>query len=85
MENIEDLQEAVESDTDSYYIKGLAEFLINAMIDWPTYNQSRISDFVKELEAGLSIAEMIELSTRLTTKKNSTKYYNEYWITIKSK
>ncbi len=91
IETIEDLQNAVDGDAINHTIKDLAELFINAMNDWPTFNQTKICDFVMELkdfygnpltlekidnkklelspehnvwriEAGSSIAEMIEQS-----------------------
>ena len=45
-----DLQEAVEKDTDNHWTKDLAELFIAAITDWPTYNQTKIADFVQELK-----------------------------------
>lgn len=88
---IDDLSDAMDEDPDSHQIKDLAELLCAAMTDWPTQNQTSISEFIGELyhfygspltmekiakkeldfpynswkhEAGASIAQMIDLSTR---------------------
>jgi hypothetical protein len=51
IEEISNLEEAVESDSKVHRTKELAELFINAMNDWPTYNQIKISDFINELKA----------------------------------
>lgn len=50
IETIDDLQRAVDSDTNTQETKDLTELFLNAMIDWPSYNQTKIADFVKELK-----------------------------------
>ena len=84
----------VEIDQADHKLKDIATLFLNAMNDWPTYDQYKIADFVCELkeyfgapltiekitakkfdgrnawqvEAGSSIAELIDISTR---------FYNE--------
>ena len=50
IETIDDLQKAVDNDTGHHRTKNLAELFLNAMTDWPTFDQKKIADFVKELK-----------------------------------
>lgn len=50
IETIQDLQEVVDKDSNNHRVKDLAVLLLKAMTDWPTYNQTEIVDFVKELK-----------------------------------
>jgi thiol-disulfide isomerase/thioredoxin len=45
-----ELYDLVELDTTSNKIKQIAELFLTAMNDWPTYNQSEITDFIKEVK-----------------------------------
>lgn len=44
------LFDMVDIDTKDHKQKDIATLFLNAMNDWPTYNQKQISDFVKELK-----------------------------------
>lgn len=44
------LFDLVETDTKDHKQKEIATLFLNAMNDWPTYNQKEIADFVKELK-----------------------------------
>ena len=44
------LFDLVDIDTKDHKEKDIATLFLNAMNDWPTYNQKEISDFVKELK-----------------------------------
>ena len=46
----DDLQEAIDRDTSNDKIKDLAALFLNAMNDWPTFDQERLTEFVKELK-----------------------------------
>ena len=46
----DDLQEAIDGDTSNDRIKDLAELFLSAMKDWPTADQIRLAEFVKELK-----------------------------------
>lgn len=100
----------VDIDKKDHKLKDIATLFLNAMNDWPTYNQTDIQDFIKELktyfgfpltiekidkkkfdgqnawqdEAGSSIAELIDTSTRFCNEPdfdkiidNVLKYYND--------
>ncbi len=83
------LSDLVHNDTKEHKLKDIATLFLMAMNDWPTRNQTKIADFVQEiehyfgtpltiqklnnsspngqnawqLEAGSSIAELIDIST----------------------
>jgi len=44
------LYNLVELDESIHKVKDLAHLFLNAMNDWPTYNQKNIADFVRELK-----------------------------------
>ena len=100
----------VDIDQKDHKLKNIATLFLNAMNDWPTYNQTDIQDFINELkayfgtpltiekidkkksdgqnawqvEAGSSIAELIDTSTRFYNQSNFDKiidtvlsYYND--------
>ena len=100
----------VEIDVKNHTLKDIATLFLTAMNDWPTYNQTEIKDFIKELkehfgtpltiekldakkfngknawqfEAGSSIADLIDISTKFFNESNFDKiienilsYYTE--------
>src|SRR5690554_4582358 len=100
----------VDIDQKDHKLKNIATLFLNAMNDWPTYNQTDIQDFINELkayfgtpltiekidkkksdgqnawqvEAGSSIAELIDTSTRFYNQSDFDKiidtvlsYYND--------
>lgn len=100
----------VDIDTKDHKLKDIATLFLNAMNDWPTYNQTSIHEFIKELkeyfgspmtvekidqrkfdvqnawqiEAGSSIAELIDTSTKFCNQSDFDKiidsvlnFYNE--------
>jgi hypothetical protein len=100
----------VDIDKKDHQLKDVATLFLNALNDWPTYNQSDIQDFIKELkayfgapltiekidkrkfdghnawqvDAGSSIIELIETSTRFFNQSDFDKiidsilnFYNE--------
>jgi hypothetical protein len=100
----------VDIDTKDHKLKDIATLFLNAMNDWPTYNQTDIKDFIDELkayfgspltiekidkkkfegqnawqvEAGSSIAELIDTSARFCNQSDFDKiidsilnYYND--------
>lgn len=103
------LSNLVDIDKKDHKLKDIATLLLNAMNDWPAYNQTDIQDFVKDLkvyfgspltiekinkkfndynawqiEAGSSIAALIETSTRFfnqpdfdTILDNVLNFYND--------
>ena len=44
------LYDLVENDTKDHKIKEITILFLNAMNDWPTFNQKEIPDFMKELK-----------------------------------
>lgn len=99
------LADLVEIDNRDHKIKDLAQLLMNAMNDWPTKDQTDISEFISEIkeyfgtpltiekidakglklsddlnvwrhEAGSSIAELIDLSTRFYNESDIDKILN---------
>lgn len=40
----------VDIDTKEHKLKDIATLFLNAMSDWPTYNQTEITEFIKELK-----------------------------------
>jgi hypothetical protein len=89
----------VEIDVKKHKLKDIATLFLNAMNDWPTYNQTNIADFITELknyfgtpltiekidsqkldissdlsvwrnEAGSSIADLIDISTKFCNQPN---------------
>ncbi len=89
-------------DPKDHKLKDIAVLFLNGMRDWPTYNQTDISDFIKELkeyfgtpltierienikfngqnawqvEAGASIADLIDLSTKFCNEADFDKIIN---------
>jgi len=89
----------VDIDQKDHKLKDIATLFLNAMNDWPTYNQTDIQDFINELkayfgtpltigkidkrkfdgqnawqvEAGSSIAELIDTSTRFCNQSDFDK------------
>jgi hypothetical protein len=89
----------VDTDKKDHKLKDIATLFLNAMNDWPTYNQTDIQDFINELkaffgtpltieeidkrkfdgqnawqlEAGSSIAELIDISTRFYNQNDFDK------------
>ncbi len=45
-----ELEEAIDKDGEVHNIKKMAKLLINAINDWPTFNQTRIESFLEELK-----------------------------------
>lgn len=96
---VDELIEAVDNDKECHRTKELTQLFINAMKDWPTFNQKDIGEFIKELkeyfgapltiekinsksldssnswkhEAGTSIAELIDISSKLDSEPNFDK------------
>lgn len=50
IEKYSELLELVESDLTNHKLKKIAELFLEAMRDWPTYNQEMIFDFIAELK-----------------------------------
>ena len=48
---IDNLIEAIDSDKEDSRIKEAAKLLLAAMNDWPTFNQSELTDFIREFKA----------------------------------
>ena len=107
------LSNLVDLDNKEHKLKDIATLFLNAMNDWPTFNQTEITDFIKELkeyfgtpltihkidatnldkfkdldvwrhEAGSSIAELIDISTKFCNQSDFDKiidgflnYYND--------
>ena len=93
------LRNLVDIDIKNNKLKDIATLFLNAMNDWPTYNQTEIQEFIKELkayfgspltieeidkkkydgqnawqvEAGSSIAEFIDTSTRFCNQSDFDK------------
>lgn len=96
IETYSTLWSLVDIDQTDHKLKDIATLFLNAMNDWPTQDQHKIVDFVKELkeyfgssltiekidarkftgqnawnvEAGSSIAELIDTSTRFCNESN---------------
>ncbi|OJY98254.1 MAG: hypothetical protein BGP13_11460 [Sphingobacteriales bacterium 40-81] len=94
----------VDIDQKDHKLKDIATLFLNAMNDWPTYNQSDIQDFINELkayfgspltieninkkkfdgqniwqvEAGNSIAELIDTSTRFCNQSDFNKIIDSF-------
>ncbi|WP_425638216.1 hypothetical protein ACPUEN_02300 [Algoriphagus yeomjeoni] len=60
------LFDMVESDAKDHKEKEFATLFLNAMNDWPTYNQKEIADFIKELKDYFGTPLTIE---KITTKE----------------
>lgn len=99
IETYDTLWSLVDLDIEDHKVKDIATLFLNAMNDWPTMNQSIISDFVRELkayfgtpltiekldtnkfngqnawqlEAGSSIADLIDISARFCNESNFDK------------
>lgn len=94
----------VKIDQKDHKLKDITTLFLNAMNDWPTFNQSDIQDFIKELkayfgspltiesidkkkvdrqnawqaEAGSSIAELIDISTRFCNQSDFDKIVDNF-------
>lgn len=68
IETYSTLYNLVDIDKKDHKIKKLAELFLNAMTDWPTYNQTEISKFTNELKD--------YFGTPLTIEKISSKQFN---------
>lgn len=110
IETYETLWSLVDLDTENHKVKDIATLFLNAMNDWPTMNQTLITDFIGELknyfgepltiekldsdkfnglnawqlEAGSSIADLIDISTQFCNESefdkiidNILNYYNK--------
>ncbi|MDH5379722.1 MAG: hypothetical protein OEW75_02650 [Cyclobacteriaceae bacterium] len=99
IETYDTLWNLVDLDTENHKVKDIATLFLKAMNDWPTMNQTLISDFIQEfktyfgtpltieklntnkfngqnawqLEAGSSMAELIEISTRFCNESDIDK------------
>ena len=62
------LQDLIDIDKKDHKLKVIADLFVSAMTDWPTYNQTDISEFVSELKA--------YFGTPLTKDKISNKPIN---------
>ena len=58
----------VDIDTKDHKLKDIATLFLNAMTDWPTYNQTDIQDFIEELKE--------YFSTPLTVEKIANKKFD---------
>ena len=109
IETYDTLLSLVDLDTENHKVNDIATLFLNAMNDWPTMNQTLISDFIGELknyfgepltikklnsnkfngqnawqlEAGSSIADLIDFSTKFCNESKFDKiidsilnYYN---------
>lgn len=47
---IDQLSTLIDIDKSDYKLKEIAQLFLNAATDWPTYNQTDISEFVKEIK-----------------------------------
>lgn len=98
------LYDLVDIDSKNHKQKEIATLFLNAMNDWPKYNQKEIADFVKELkdyfgtpltiekisakkfdvqnawqiEAGSSIADLIDISTRFCNQSDFDKIVESF-------
>jgi len=96
IETYSTLWSLVDLDQTDHKLKEITVLFLNAMNDWPTYDQHKIADFIKELkeyfgspltiekidarkfngqnawqvEAGSSIAELIDTSTRFCNENS---------------
>ena len=110
IQTYETLWSLVDLDTENHKVKDIANLFLNAMNDWPTMNQTLITDFIRELknyfgepltiekldsnkfngqnawqlEAGSSIADLIDISTQFCKESEFDKiidiilnYYNK--------
>lgn len=99
IETYDTLWSLVDLDTEGSKVKDIATLFLNAMNDWPTMNQTHISEFINELktyfvtpltiekldknkfngqnawqlEAGSSIADLINISTRFCNESDFDK------------
>ncbi|SHH79378.1 EF-Tu C-terminal domain-related protein [Winogradskyella jejuensis] len=66
IETYDTLWSLVDLDTENHKVKDIAKLFLNAMNDWPTLNQTLISDFIKEFKTFFGKPLTIE---KLNTKK----------------
>lgn len=57
------LYDLVDIDTKDHKLKDIATLFLNAMNDWPTFNQKEIADFIKELKDYFGTSLTIEKIT----------------------
>jgi hypothetical protein len=69
--NIDDLIESVDNDNEDSRTKKAAEFLIAAMTDWPTFDQTDLFEFLQEFKN--------DYGDSLTADKLKTKRTAEAW------
>lgn len=50
IEKHSELWKLVENDSTNHKLKEIAELFLEAMTDWPTYNQELISEFITEIK-----------------------------------
>ncbi len=72
----ETLSRLVELDKQDHKLKDIAVLFLNAMNDWPTYNQTEISEFVRELKEYFGTTLTIE---RIESKKINLEIENNAW------
>ncbi|MGB3453048.1 MAG: hypothetical protein WBA59_04395 [Moheibacter sp.] len=98
------LYDLVAIDKKDHKLKDISTLFLNAMNDWPTYDQKEITEFVKELkdyfgtpltiekitarkfdgqnawqiEAGSSIADLIDISTRFCNQSDFDKIIDSF-------
>lgn len=54
----------VDIDKKDHKLKDIATLFLNAINDWPTYNQTEIQEFIKELKAYFGSPLTIDKSTK---------------------
>ncbi|WP_318640620.1 hypothetical protein [Flavobacterium ardleyense] len=50
IQTLDQLSELIENDSNTHKLRDIAKLFVGSMIDWPTYNQTRIFDFISELK-----------------------------------
>lgn len=50
IQTLDQLSELIENDSNTHKLRDIALLFVGSMIDWPTYNQTRIFDFISELK-----------------------------------
>jgi hypothetical protein len=64
------LYELVDIDTKDHKLKDIATLFLNAMNDWPTFDQKEITDFTKELARSCWCSKRFCEQGAPTTEKN---------------